>query len=70
MLPQWVLTKKVCDGIKKCLKADLNAGNGDPWAGQSRARLVEIVSVNPWKSDFCENFGFAPPIGSECKRKK
>lgn len=52
------------------MKANLNVGNGDPWAGQSKARLVEMVSENPWKSDFWENFGFAPPMGSICEEKQ
>lgn len=44
---------------------NLKPGMGDPCAGQSIARLVDSVSENLEKSDFWENFGLAPPIGSE-----
>ena len=34
-------------GEVKTVKTNLNAGNGDPCAGQRRAKLVETVSENP-----------------------
>ena len=46
-------------------KTDLNAGIGEPCAGQSMATLVDSVLVNLEKSDSWENLGFAPPMGSK-----
>ena len=45
-------------------KTDLNAGMGNAWAGHSRASSEPNSSLKDRTSVFWENFGFAPPMGS------
>ena len=42
----------------------LNDGSGDPIAGHNKLKERSDFSVKVKVSDFCENFGFDPPIGS------
>ena len=44
--------------------SDLNAGIGDPWAGQSSDSDSPEPIVNLDVSDFWENLGLVLPIGS------
>ena len=46
-------------------KSHLNAGRGNPWAGQANERENPILWTR-WRAFVMyENFGFAPPIGSK-----
>ena len=46
-------------------RTDLNAGVGEPWAGQARLNGWADFSVNTNPELFSENFGADPPTGSE-----
>ena len=46
------------------MKTNLNAGTGEPWAGQRRANWDISVSTNEEICDFWGNLGLVPPIGS------
>ena len=43
---------------------NLNAGTGDPWAGQVKAKPSESFFWNLVISDKVESLGFEEPIGS------
>ena len=45
---------------------NLNDGSGEPIAGHNRLIAWSAFSVNVRLSDFCENLGLDPPIGSKC----
>ena len=45
-------------------KADLNAGVGEPCAGQARLKGCKDFSVKTNPELFSENFGADPPTGS------
>ncbi len=47
------------------LRAYLNDGMGDPWAGQVRATPARLVFLELLKSDSDDSLGFALPMGSE-----
>ena len=46
-------------------KSNLNAGRGDPWAGQESAMDVMANLTNVKDLDSNENLGFVPPTGSK-----
>ena len=46
------------------LFTNLKDGRGDPIAGHNRLRVWSAFSVKVRLSDFWENLGLAPPIGS------
>ena len=43
----------------------LNDGTGDPWAGQTNARLLKTMSSNATEFILDENFGLELPTGSK-----
>ena len=47
----------------------LNDGTGDPWAGQTNARLLVTMSSNATKFILEENFGLELPTGSRLGTK-
>ena len=47
------------------ISTNLKDGSGDPIAGHNKLSVWSAFSVNVRLSDFCENFGLAPPIGSK-----
>ena len=49
---------------KENSKADLNAGVGEPCAGQARLKGCKDFSVKTNPELFSENFGADPPTGS------
>ncbi len=46
------------------LKTYLNAGTGNPWAGQINPTEVELITLEEEMSEVDGNFGAAVPIGS------
>ena len=50
--------------FSKWSSTNLNAGIGEPWAGQVKAIPLLKYSVNVRESNFEANFGLADPIGS------
>ena len=48
---------------------NLNAGRGDPCAGQSNARGSSTSFLNLKMSDSCESFGLTDPMGSKGRHK-
>ena len=61
------LVKNCRCNLRVVKNPNLNAGIGEPWAGQSNDSESPELIVNLDVSDFCENFGFVLPIGSENK---
>ena len=43
----------------------LNDGTGDPWAGQTNARILKTMSSNATEFILDENFGLELPTGSK-----
>ena len=43
----------------------VNDGTGDPWAGQTNARILKTMSSNATEFILDENFGLELPTGSK-----
>ncbi len=62
--PAWTMKRVPLNLPCQTCLGYLKPGRGNPWAGHNRVNWLCVSVLKEDVSDFEENLGFAPPIGS------